>query len=159
MNFAGLLSAFYTWIKAVDVYSWVKAFHVIAVIAWMAGIFYLPRLFVYHAGSTVGSEKSETFKVMEQRLLSVIMTPAMIVAWVLGLALAALGDLWSEHWLMAKLGVVVVMTLFQAWLANRVRDFSRDMNRVSARTYRMVNELPTLLVIAIVILVIVKPTF
>jgi putative membrane protein len=137
----------------------VKAFHVIAVIAWMAGIFYLPRLFVYHAGSSIGSEKSETFKLMEQRLLAAIMTPAMIAAWIFGLALVAIGGLWSEHWLMAKIGLVVVMTLFQAWLAARARDFSHDANRLSARTYRFVNELPTLMVIAIVILVIVKPTF
>ena len=144
---------------AANAYPWLKAFHVIAVIAWMAGIFYLPRLFVYHAGSSIGSEKSETFKVMEQRLLAAIMTPAMIATWVLGLSLVAIGGLWSEHWLMAKLTLVVLMTLFQAWLVARARDFLRDKNRVSARTYRIANELPTLLVIAIVILVIVKPTF
>ena len=144
---------------AANAYPWLKAFHVIAVIAWMAGIFYLPRLFVYHAGSSIGSEKSETFKVMEQRLLTAIMTPAMIATWVLGLSLVAIGGLWSEPWLMAKLGLVVLMTLFQAWLAARARDFLRDKNRVPARTYRIANELPTLLVIAIVILVIVKPTF
>jgi len=144
---------------AARAYPWVKAFHVIAVIAWMAGIFYLPRLFVYHAGSSIGSEKSETFKVMEQRLLTAIMTPAMVATWLFGLALAAIGDLWSDHWLMAKIGLVVLMTLFQAWLAARARDFSRDANRISARAYRFANELPTLLVIAIVILVIVKPTF
>jgi putative membrane protein len=125
----------------------------------MAGIFYLPRLFVYHAGSSIGSEKSETFKLMEQRLLSAIMTPAMIATWVLGLTLAAIGGLWSDHWLMAKIGLVVLMTLFQAWLVARARDFLRDKNRLSARAYRIANELPTLLVIAIVILVIVKPTF
>ena len=140
-----------------DHLDWIKALHVIAVIAWMAGIFYLPRLFVYHAGSSIGSEKSETFKLMEQRLLTAIMTPAMIATWLFGLALAALGGLWSDHWLMAKIGLVVVMTLFQAWLAARARDFLRDANRVSARAYRIVNEVPTLLVIAIVILVIVKP--
>jgi putative membrane protein len=150
MNFAEL---------AAIAYPWVKAFHVIAVIAWMAGIFYLPRLFVYHAGSSIGSEKSETFKLMEQRLLSAIMTPAMIATWVLGLTLAAVGGLWSDHWLMAKIGLVVLMTLFQAWLVARARDFLRDKNRLSARAYRIANELPTLLVIAIVILVIVKPTF
>ena len=142
---------------AVRAYPWLKAFHVVAVIAWMAGIFYLPRLFVYHAGSAIGSEKSETFKVMEQRLLAAIMTPAMVATWVLGLMLAALGDLWSERWLMAKVALVVAVTLFHLWLAARARDFSRDANRVSARAYRMANELPTLLVIAIVILVIVKP--
>src|ERR1700688_2528914 len=118
---------------AASAYPWLKAFHVIAVIAWMAGIFYLPRLFVYHAGSSIGSEKSETFKVMEQRLLTAIMTPAMVATWLLGLALAAIGDLWSEHWLMAKIGLVVVMTLFQAWLAARARDFLRDANRISTR--------------------------
>ena len=144
---------------AANAYPWLKAFHVIAVIAWMAGIFYLPRLFVYHAGSSIGSEKSETFKVMEQRLLAAIMTPAMIATWVLGLSLVAIGGLWSEHWLMAKLALVVLMTLFQGWLAARARDFLHDKNRVPARTYRIANELPTLLVIAIVILVIVKPTF
>ena len=150
MNFAEL---------AAIAYRWVKAFHVIAVIAWMAGIFYLPRLFVYHAGSSIGSEKSETFKLMEQRLLSAIMTPAMVATWLLGLMLAAIGGLWSDHWLMAKIALVVGMTLFQAWLVARARDFLRDANRVSARAYRIVNELPTLLVVAIVILVIVKPTF
>jgi putative membrane protein len=145
-------------------YPWLKAFHVIAVIAWMAGIFYLPRLFVYHAGSSIGSEKSETFKVMEQRLLTAIMTPAMIAAWVFGLSLVLAADRigmisLSDHWLMTKLGLVVLMTLFQAWLAARAHDFLRDKNRVSARTYRIANELPTLFVIAIVILVIIKPTF
>jgi protoporphyrinogen IX oxidase len=144
---------------AASAYPWLKAFHVIAVIAWMAGIFYLPRLFVYHAGSSIGSEKSETFKLMEQRLLSAIMTPAMVATWLLGLMLAAIGGLWSDHWLMAKIALVVGMTLFQAWLVARARDFLRDANRVSARAYRIVNELPTLLVVAIVILVIVKPTF
>jgi putative membrane protein len=144
---------------AASAYPWLKAFHVIAVIAWMAGIFYLPRLFVYHAGSSIGSEKSETFKLMEQRLLTAIMTPAMVATWLLGLMLAAIGGLWSDHWLMAKIALVVGMTLFQAWLVARARDFLRDANRVSARAYRVVNELPTLLVVAIVILVIVKPTF
>ena len=144
---------------AASAYPWLKAFHVIAVIAWMAGIFYLPRLFVYHAGSSIGSEKSETFKLMEQRLLSAIITPAMVATWLLGLMLAAIGGLWSDHWLMAKIALVVGMTLFQAWLVARARDFLRDANRVSARAYRIVNELPTLLVVAIVILVIVKPTF
>jgi putative membrane protein len=142
---------------AAEAYPWLKAFHVIAVIAWMAGIFYLPRLFVYHASSATGSEKSETFKVMEQRLLAAIMTPAMIASWVLGLSLVAIGNFWHERWLMAKVGVVIAMTLFHFWLAARARGFLYDRNRLSARTYRIANELPTLLVIAIVILVIVKP--
>src|SRR5260370_3099716 len=120
---------------AANAYPWVKAFHVVAVIAWMAGIFYLPRLFVYHAGSSIGSEKSETFKLMEQRLLSAIMTPAMVATWLLGLMLAAIGGLWSDHWLMAKIALVVGMTLFQAWLVAPSRHFLRDANRVSAPAY------------------------
>lgn len=140
-----------------EAYPWIKAFHVIAVIAWMAGILYLPRLFVYHADSPPGSEQSETFKVMERRLLNAIMTPAMIATWLLGLTLAALGDWWGEPWLMAKMGLVIVMTGFNLWLALRIRDFANDANRLTARTYRLLNELPTLLLIAIVILVVVKP--
>src|SRR5262245_24793061 len=138
-------------------YPWLKAFHVIAVIAWMAGIFYLPRLFVYHAEASIGSEKSETFKVMEQRLLAAIMTPAMITTWVLGLALVAIGRLSIENWLIGKVARVVVVTQFHFWLAVRAGQFSRNSNRTSSRTYRIANELPTLLVIAIVILVVVKP--
>src|SRR5262249_20268326 len=113
--------------------------------------------FVYHADSTTGSEKSETFKVMEQRLLAAIMTPAMIATWLLGLSLVAIGHLWNERWLMAKVVVVIAMTAFHFWLAARARDFGGDGNRLTSRTYRIANELPTLLVIAIVILVIVKP--
>ena len=142
---------------AQQAYPWLKAMHIVAVIAWMAGIFYLPRLFVYHAESSIGSEKSETFKVLEQRLLAVIMTPAMILTWLLGLVLAAINELWNEQWLIAKVGLVAVMTLFHFWLAARARRFLHDRNRVSSRTYRIANELPTLLVIAIVILVVVKP--
>jgi len=138
-------------------YLWVKAIHVMAVIAWMAGIFYLPRLFVYHATAEAGSDKSETFKVMERRLYTAIMMPAMIAAWLAGAALAISGHLWSEPWFLAKLALVVVMTGFHFWLGARARDFSADRNHYPARTYRMVNELPTLLVIAIVILVIVRP--
>lgn len=138
-------------------YLWVKALHVMAVIAWMAGIFYLPRLFVYHADAAPGSEKSATFKVMERRLYSAIMTPAMIATWLAGLALATSGHFWADHWLMAKLVLVVGMTWFHVWLGGRLRDFAADRNRVSSRTYRMANELPTLLVIGIVILVVVRP--
>jgi putative membrane protein len=138
-------------------YDWLKAIHVIAVIAWMAGIFYLPRLFVYHAGTRAGSEQSETFKVMEQRLLGVIMTPAMVATWLSGLALAWLGDWWAAPWFMAKLALVAVMTGFHLWLSARCRDFKADTNRRPAATYRLLNELPTVLVIAIVILVVVKP--
>jgi len=140
-----------------DAYLWVKALHVIAVVAWMAGIFYLPRLFVYHADSAPGSEKSETFKVMERRLYAAIMTPAMIATWLAGLALATSGHFWADHWLSLKLVLVIAMTAFHLWLGARLRDFARDDNRFAARTYRMVNEIPTLLLIGIVILVVVKP--
>ena len=138
-------------------YDWVKAFHIVAVIAWMAGIFYLPRLFVYHTDSAPGSEKAETFKVMERRLYSVIMTPAMIATWLAGLALATSRHLWSDHWLSLKLVLVVAMTAFHVWLGARLRDFATDSNHFSSRTYRLVNELPTLLLIGIVVLVVVKP--
>jgi putative membrane protein len=138
-------------------YLWIKAFHIIAVIAWMAGLFYLPRLFVYHADAEKGSVQSETFKVMERRLLRVIMNPAMILTWGLGLTLAWLGGAWSEGWLHAKLALVVAMTLFHMWLAICRRRFGEDANAYPARTYRLANELPTLLVIGIVILAVVKP--
>ena len=138
-------------------YDWVKAIHIIAVIAWMAGIFYLPRLFVYHSDSAPGSEKSETFKVMERRLYSAIMTPAMITTWLAGLALATSGHFWTAPWLMAKLVLVALLTWFHVWLGRRIRDFAADKNTRSSRTYRIVNELPTLLVIGIVVLVVIKP--
>ena len=138
-------------------YLWIKAFHIIAVIAWMAGLFYLPRLFVYHADAEKGSVQSETFKVMEQRLLRIIMNPAMILTWGLGLTLASLGSTWSDGWLHAKLALVVAMTLFHMWLAVCRRRFAEDANTHPARTYRLANELPTLLVIGIVILAVVKP--
>jgi putative membrane protein len=138
-------------------YLWMKAIHIMAVIAWMAGIFYLPRLFVYHASAKAGSETSETFKVMERRLYSAIMTPAMIATWLAGLALATSGHFWADGWLSAKLVLVIAMTVFHVWLGRRVRDFSADRNQLPARLYRLANELPTLLVIGIVILVVVKP--
>jgi protoporphyrinogen IX oxidase len=140
-----------------EAYLWVKAIHIVAVIAWMAGIFYLPRLFVYHADSAPGSEKSETFKVMERRLYSAIMTPAMIATWLAGLALATSAHFWTAPWLMAKLVLVALLTWFHVWLGARIRDFAADKNRRSARTYRIVNEVPTLLVIGIVILAVIKP--
>jgi putative membrane protein len=138
-------------------YLWMKAIHIMAVIAWMAGIFYLPRLFVYHAAAKPGSDAAETFKVMERRLYSAIMTPAMIATWLAGLALATSGHFWADHWLSAKLVLVIAMTALHVWLGRRVRDFSADRNRFSSRLYRMVNEVPTLLVIGIVILVVVRP--
>ncbi|HET6618939.1 MAG TPA: protoporphyrinogen oxidase HemJ [Dongiaceae bacterium] len=138
-------------------YDWLKALHIIAVIAWMAGMLYLPRLYVYHAGAKPGSELSETFKVMERRLLRAIVNPAMIAAWAFGLSLAWLGDHWGEGWFHGKLALLLLMQIVHACLARWRRDFANDANKHSAKFYRVVNEVPTLLLIGIVILAIVKP--
>ena len=138
-------------------YDWIKALHIISVIAWMAGMLYLPRLFVYHAGAKPGSEMSETFKVMERRLLRAIINPAMIAAWIFGLWLAWLGNHWSEGWLHGKLALLVLMQIVHACLSRWRRHFAADANRHSAKFYRIVNEVPTLLLIGIVILAVVKP--
>ena len=140
-----------------DFYPWAKAIHVIAVISWMAGMLYLPRLFVYHAEADKGSVQSETFKVMERRLLRGIINPAMVVTWAFGLWLAWKGGWFSAGWLHAKLALVVLMSAVHGYLAGAVRKFSEDRNEKPARHWRIVNEIPTLLMIAIVILVIVKP--
>lgn len=136
---------------------WVKAFHIISVIAWMAALLYLPRLMVYHSGTAIGSEQSETFKVMERRLLRAIATPAMIASWVFGLWLAWLLGAWDQGWLHAKLALVVLLSAYHGLLAHWMRQFARDRERRSARIYRIANEVPTLLMIAIVIVVVVKP--
>jgi putative membrane protein len=136
---------------------WVKAFHIISVIAWMAALLYLPRLMVYHTATAIGSEQSETFKVMERRLLRAIATPAMIATWVFGLWLAwLLGD-WDQGWLHAKLALVVLLSAYHGLLARWVREFAGDRERRPARLYRFANEVPTLLMIVIVILVVVRP--
>lgn len=140
-----------------DFYLWLKAFHVIAVIAWMAGMLYLPRLFVYHCAAPKGSQQSETFKVMERRLLKAIINPAMSVAWVLGLWLAWEGFGFRGGWLHAKIALVLVMSGLHGYLVRWVREFAEDRNTRSARFYRIINEVPTVLMIGIVILVIVKP--
>ncbi len=140
-----------------DFYPWAKAIHVIAVISWMAGMLYLPRLFVYHADAEKGSVQSETFKVMERRLLRGIINPAMIVTWAFGLWLAWKGGWFSAGWLHAKLAAVVLMSAVHGYLSAAVRKFAADRNEKPARHWRIVNEIPTLLMIAIVILVIVKP--
>jgi putative membrane protein len=139
------------------VYDWIKAFHVIAVIAWMAGMLYLPRLFVYHCEAEAGSAQSETFKVMERRLLRIIINPAMIVTWVLGLWLAWGESLFTARWLHGKLALVLVMSGVHGLFARWVRDFALDRNHRPAKFYRLMNELPTLLMIGIVILAVVKP--
>jgi protoporphyrinogen IX oxidase len=140
-------------------YPWIKALHIISVIAWMAAMLYMPRLFVYHAAAAVGSVQSETFKVMERRLARAIMLPAMIATLIFGGLLATTPGLvdWHQGWLHAKLtlvfGMLILQHLFGVWR----RAFAEDRNRHSQRFYRMVNEVPTLLMIIIVILVVVKP--
>ena len=140
-------------------YPWIKALHIVSVVAWMAGLLYLPRLFVYHAGVAPGSEASETFKVMERRLLRGIMNPAMIATLVFGALMAATPGAidWSKGWIYGKLVLVAVLTGMHYCLARWRRDFAADRNRRSARFYRIVNEAPTLLLIGIVILVVVQP--
>lgn len=138
-------------------YDWLKALHVISVIAWMAGMLYLPRLYVYHAAVVPGSPESETFKVMERRLLRAIINPAMIATWIFGLWMVVAGDLWDQGWLHAKLALLVGMQVIHAFLARWRRHFAEDRNTRSQGFYRFINEVPTLLMIGIVILVIVKP--
>ena len=138
-------------------YDWIKALHVIAVISWMAGMLYLPRLFVYHADAAVGSKESETFKVMERKLLRLIINPAMIATWVLGLWLAWKGFGFMGGWLHAKIALVVLLSGVHGYLSASVRRFANDANQKPARHWRLVNEIPTVMMILIVILVIVKP--
>ncbi len=138
-------------------YPWIKAVHLIAAIAWMAGMLYLPRLFVYHCAAEPGSQQSETFKVMERRLLKAIINPAMIATWALGLWLAWSVGWWTSGWFHAKLALVLALSALHGLFAKWARDFAADRNRRPAKFYRWVNELPTILMIGIVILVIVKP--
>jgi putative membrane protein len=138
-------------------YLWLKAFHVIAVIAWMAGMLYLPRLFVYHCETPKGSIQSETFKIMERRLLKAIINPAMGATWILGLVLIWQGGWITSGWLHAKVLLVLIMSGVHGMLSRFVRDFAEDRNTRPAKFYRMINEVPTVLMIGIVILVIVKP--
>jgi putative membrane protein len=138
-------------------YEWVKALHVIAVIAWMAGMLYLPRLFVYHSVAEAGSKQSETFKLMEHRLLKAIINPAMAVTWLAGLYLAWAGHWFSAGWLHGKLLLVIAMSGMHGFLGRCVKDFAADRNTRSQRFYRLINEVPTVLMIGIVILVVVKP--
>ena len=140
-------------------YLWIKAVHVIAVIAWMAGLLYLPRLFVYHAAAEPVSKQSETFKVMERRLYRAIMHPALAVtAASAALLLATPGAVeWSQGWLHAKLALVAVLILLHLLMGRWRADFAADRNRRSQRFFRIANELPTVLMIAIVLLVVVKP--
>jgi protoporphyrinogen IX oxidase len=142
-----------------DAYPWIKSAHIVSVVAWMAGLLYLPRLFVYHAMAPVGSDRSETFKIMERRLLRGIMTPAMLATLGFGLALAGTPDVvdWHRGWIWAKLSLVAGLLVYHSWLARWRTAFAVDRNRHSPRFFRVVNELPTLALIAIVVLVVVKP--
>jgi protoporphyrinogen IX oxidase len=143
-------------------YEWIKAFHIIAVIAWMAGMLYLPRLFVYHCAAEKGSVQSETFKVMERRLLRAIINPAMVATWVFGLWLAWLGPdsrygWFASGWLWAKIVLVLGLSAVHGLLARWMKDFAADRNRHSQKFYRIINEVPTILMILIVLLVVLKP--
>src|SRR5262249_35051970 len=138
-------------------YEWLKAFHVIAIIAWMAGMLYLPRLFVYHCAAEPGSQQSETFKVMERRLLKAIINPAMIVSWALGMSLVWQGGWYASAWLHAKVALALALSAMHGFFVRWARDFASDKNRHTQRFYRIINEVPTILMIGIVILVAVKP--
>ncbi|MEM6762533.1 MAG: protoporphyrinogen oxidase HemJ [Pseudomonadota bacterium] len=139
------------------IYVWVKTLHVVAIIAWMAALLYLPRLMVYHVAAEKGSVQSETFKVMERRLLKAIGTPSMLVAWASGLTLASILGAWSQPWFQAKFTAVIGLTIMHMWMARWVKTFARDQNTRTAKFYRFMNEVPTLIMIAVVIFVIVKP--
>jgi protoporphyrinogen IX oxidase len=138
-------------------YLWLKALHVIAVIAWMASLLYLPRLMVYHCEAEPGSKQSETFKIMERRLLRFIANPAMIATWIFGIALMLEGEYYRAGWMQAKFVLVLALSALHGLNAKWTKDFAVDRNRRPARFYRIMNEVPSLLMVAIVILVIVKP--
>ncbi len=137
-------------------YLWIKALHVIAIISWMAGLLYLPRLFVYHADTAPGPQ-SETFKTMERRLYRFIMTPAMVLAWLTGLFMAVDGGAFHQPWFHVKAALVVLLTVAHVHDGALLRRFAKDANAHTARYFRLINELPTLLMIGIVVMVIVKP--
>ncbi|GLQ04940.1 protoporphyrinogen oxidase HemJ [Sneathiella chinensis] len=142
-----------------DMYPWIKAFHIMSVIAWMAGMFYLPRLYVYHAEAKPGSEQSETFKVMERRLLRGIINPAMIMTFLFGVLLLSTPGIvdWSAGWIWIKITMLVIMGAFHGSLSRWRRDFDQDKNTKSSKFYRYANEVPTLLMVVIVIMAVVKP--
>ena len=140
-----------------SLYLVLKSLHVVAVIALMAGLLYLPRLFVYHADAEPGSVQSETFKIMERRLLRAIMNPAMIAVWILGLWMAWLGNWWSTGWFVVKMLLVVGLTVVHHLFGRWRKDFEADRNTRAASAFRFWNEVPTLLIIGIVFLVVTKP--
>jgi len=142
----------------ISLYPWTKALHIISVIAWMAGLFYLPRLFVYHCEEGDREGIDGLFQIMERRLLRAIMNPAMIATWVFGLALVFTPGIvdWGSVWPWTKAVAVLIMTWFHHWLAKRRKDFMEGRNRVSGRQYRLMNEVPTVLMIVIVVSVVVR---
>ena len=144
----------------IAMYPWLKAGHIISVISWMAGIFYLPRLFVHHSEKVeVPSQTDRLFSIMELKLLKVIMTPAMLTTWGFGLSLAVIPGVldWSDIWPWVKLISIIAMTWFHFWLAKRQRDFELGDNQLTGKTYRIINEVPTVLLLVIVIMVVVRP--
>ena len=141
-----------------DYYLWLKALHLIAMVSWMAGMFYLPRLFVYHTTAPAGSAQSETFKVMERKLLKVIINPAMIATWVIGLLMLVAQPVWlTQGWMHVKLTALVGLSVFHMMLARWCRQFAEDANQRSGKFYRMANEVPTVLLIVIVLVAVLKP--
>jgi putative membrane protein len=138
-------------------YLWLKALHIVAVIAWMAGLLYLPRLFVYHAAATPGSELSEIFKTMEHRLLNFIMVPAMMTTWIVGILLLVQGQWFGAGWFHVKFAAVLAMTLLHGLFSHWVNEFHFDRNTHSQKFFRIINEVPTVLLILIVVLATVKP--
>ena len=145
------------WFDPDWLYGWLKVLHVVAVISWMVGLFYLPRLFVYHAEAEAGGEPAATFVIMEQRLVKVIMNPAMMVSWAAGLWLAWSGFGFSGLWLWIKIAAVIGLTVFHIFLSRSARRFALGQNSMTARQWRMANEIPTVLMILVVIMVIIKP--
>jgi putative membrane protein len=152
-----ILAGLLVWWRPSGFYLWFKTFHIIAIIAWMAGMLYLPRLFVYHCSTPIGSPQSETFKIMERRLLHAIINPAMVASWVLGLWLAYDAGFFRTGWFHAKLALVLALSAMHGLMVRWVRDFAHDQNRNSEKFYRIINEVPALLMVGIVLLVVLKP--
>ncbi len=154
---AAVVTGLFLWLIPGGGYLWMKALHIVAIISWMAGLLYLPRLFIYHCEAVAGSEQSETFKVMERRLYTAIMVPAMIASWSAGLWLGSEQGLFGDLWFQLKLLLAATLTWVHWFYANSVKEFAEDRNERPQRFYRFMNEVPTLLMIGIVILVIVRP--
>jgi putative membrane protein len=142
-----------------DWYPWILSGHIISIIAWMAGMFYMPRLFAYHAEAEVGSDKSETFKIMERRLLRAIINPAMIAAWIFGILLVLTPGIvdWARGWPWVKATIVLAMSGLHGLLSRWRRQFASDRNIHTTRFYKLINEIPTVMMIVIVIMVVAKP--